>query len=123
MDRPSTGQSPRRRLLRPMSLLAATRTGRRAITLTVPAAEGAPEKHPTPSTSQVSRPIFGSGTGSPSQRSAPVLAKDGYTGVQVAPPQNSLKRTELGNGSDTILHPWWEVYQPVDLRPDQPDGQ
>jgi len=42
-----------------------------------------------------------------------VLAKDGYTGVQVAPPQNSLKRTELGNGSDTILHPWWEVYQPV----------
>ena len=42
-----------------------------------------------------------------------VLAQDGYTGVQVAPPQNSLKRTELGNGSDTILHPWWEVYQPV----------
>ncbi len=38
----------------------------------------------------------------------------GYDGVQVAPPQDSVKRTSLGNGSDTVLHPWWEVYQPVD---------
>ena len=38
----------------------------------------------------------------------------GYDGVQVAPPQDSVKRTALGNGSDTVLHPWWEVYQPVD---------
>jgi alpha-amylase len=43
-----------------------------------------------------------------------VLGPSGYGAVQVAPPQDSLKRTELGNGSDTILHPWWEVYQPVD---------
>jgi alpha-amylase len=43
-----------------------------------------------------------------------VLGPKGYGGVQVAPPQDSLKRTELGNGSDTVLHPWWEVYQPVD---------
>ena len=43
-----------------------------------------------------------------------VLGPSGYGGVQVAPPQDSLKRTSLGNGSDTILHPWWEVYQPVD---------
>jgi alpha-amylase len=43
-----------------------------------------------------------------------VLGPAGYGGVQVAPPQDSVKRTELGNGSDTILHPWWEVYQPVD---------
>jgi alpha-amylase len=43
-----------------------------------------------------------------------VLGPKGYGGVEVAPPQDSLKRTELGNGSDTILHPWWEVYQPVD---------
>jgi len=42
------------------------------------------------------------------------LGPKGYGGVQVSPPQDSLKRTELGNGSDTILHPWWEVYQPVD---------
>jgi hypothetical protein len=43
-----------------------------------------------------------------------VLGPAGYGGVQVAPPQDSLKRTALGNGSATILHPWWEVYQPVD---------
>ena len=42
-----------------------------------------------------------------------VLGPAGYDGVQVAPPQNSVKRTALGNGSDTVLHPWWEVYQPV----------
>ncbi len=42
------------------------------------------------------------------------LHKLGYDGVQVAPPQDSVKRTALGNGSDTVLHPWWEVYQPVD---------
>ena len=45
-----------------------------------------------------------------------VLGPAGYAGVQVAPPQDSVKRTELGNGQDTILHPWWEVYQPVDYR-------
>ena len=43
-----------------------------------------------------------------------VLGPAGYGSVQVAPPQDSLKRTSLGNGSDTVLHPWWEVYQPVD---------
>jgi alpha-amylase len=43
-----------------------------------------------------------------------VLGPNGYGSVQVAPPQDSVKRTSLGNGSDTILHPWWEVYQPVD---------
>ena len=42
------------------------------------------------------------------------LGPAGYAAVQVAPPQDSLKRTALGNGSDTDLHPWWEVYQPVD---------
>jgi alpha-amylase len=45
-----------------------------------------------------------------------VLGPAGYTGVQVAPPQDSLKRTSLGNGSDTVLHPWWEVYQAVDYK-------
>jgi alpha-amylase len=43
-----------------------------------------------------------------------VLGPNGYGAVQVAPPQDSVKRTALGNGSDTVLHPWWEVYQPVD---------
>jgi len=43
-----------------------------------------------------------------------VLGPKGYGGVQVSPPQDSVKRTKLGDGSDTVLHPWWEVYQPVD---------
>lgn len=35
-----------------------------------------------------------------------VLGPAGYGSVQVAPPQDSVKRTSLGNGSDTVLHPW-----------------
>ncbi len=42
------------------------------------------------------------------------LGPKGYGGVQVAPPQDSVKRQQLGDGSDTVLHPWWEVYQAVD---------
>ncbi len=45
-----------------------------------------------------------------------VLGPKGYGGVQVAPPQDSVKRQHLGDGSDTVLHPWWEVYQAVDYR-------
>ncbi|MDQ4502855.1 alpha-amylase family protein [Sinomonas sp. ASV322] len=36
-----------------------------------------------------------------------VLGPNGYAGVQVAPPQDSLTRSG---------HPWWEVYQPVDYK-------
>jgi alpha-amylase len=43
-----------------------------------------------------------------------VLGPAGYGGVQVSPPADSLKRTHLGDGSDVVLHPWWEVYQPAD---------
>jgi len=48
----------------------------------------------------------------------PRLHQEGYDGVQVAPPQDSLKRTaaeqnDPGTGS-ALLHPWWEVYQVVD---------
>lgn len=42
-----------------------------------------------------------------------VLGPAGYAGVQVSQPADSLKRTKLGDGSDTVLHPWWEIYQPV----------
>ena len=42
-----------------------------------------------------------------------VLGPKGYGAVQVAPPQDSVKRQHLGDGSDTVLHPWWEVYQAV----------
>jgi len=37
-----------------------------------------------------------------------VLGPAGYGGVQVAPPQDSLTKT------DGPVHPWWEVYQPID---------
>ena len=43
-----------------------------------------------------------------------VLGPAGFGGVQVSPPQDSLKRQGLGDGSDRTLHPWWEVFQPVD---------
>ncbi|WP_162246814.1 alpha-amylase family protein [Phycicoccus sp. Root101] len=43
-----------------------------------------------------------------------VLGPGGYQGVQVSAPADSLKRIALGDGSNTVLHPWWEVYQPVD---------
>lgn len=38
-----------------------------------------------------------------------VLGPDGYGGVQVAPPEESIDLADY-NG---IAHPWWEVYQPV----------
>src|SRR3954447_2461302 len=41
-----------------------------------------------------------------------VLGPKGYAAVQVAPPQDSLSRT--ATDTTTVLHPWWEVYQPVD---------
>lgn len=48
----------------------------------------------------------------------PRLARSGYDGIQVAPPQNSLKRTAAeannpGGTGSAVLHPWWEVYQVV----------
>jgi alpha-amylase len=45
-----------------------------------------------------------------------VLGPAGYGGVQVAPPQDPVKRQHLGDGSDVVLHPWWEVYQPVSYK-------
>jgi alpha-amylase len=92
-------------------LAAATLVG--ALTWTMPAAHGAPEKRSTSVDEPGVTANLWEWNWKSIGRECAVLAKDGYTGVQVAPPQNSLKRTELGNGSDTILHPWWEVYQPV----------
>jgi alpha-amylase len=39
-----------------------------------------------------------------------VRGPKGYGGVQVAPPQDSLSKT------DGPVHPWWEVYQPVSYK-------
>ena len=48
-----------------------------------------------------------------------VLGPAGFGGVQVSPPQDSLKRTaedqaDPNTGAVTVRHPWWEVYQAVD---------
>ncbi|MGI3785962.1 MAG: alpha-amylase family glycosyl hydrolase, partial [Janthinobacterium lividum] len=48
-----------------------------------------------------------------------VLGPAGFGGVQVSPPQDSLKRSaadqaDPATGAVTVRHPWWEVYQPVD---------
>ena len=69
---------------------------------------GAPEKRPTPVDVPGVTANLGEWNWKSVGQECSTLADTGYTGVQVAPPQNSLKRTELGNGSDTILHPWWE---------------
>jgi alpha-amylase len=42
-----------------------------------------------------------------------VLGPAGYGGVQVSPPADSLSRTGPSPDSPEV-HPWWEVYQPVD---------
>jgi alpha-amylase len=44
-----------------------------------------------------------------------VLGPAGYAGVQVAPPADSLSR-DYTTSDAPILHPWWEVYQPVDYK-------
>lgn len=41
-----------------------------------------------------------------------VLGPAGYGGVQVAPPADSLSRDYTSEDAP-LLHPWWEVYQPV----------
>lgn len=41
-----------------------------------------------------------------------VLGPAGYGGVQVAPPADHLSRDATSEDAP-ILHPWWEVYQPV----------
>jgi alpha-amylase len=43
-----------------------------------------------------------------------VLGPAGYGGVQVAPPQDSLSRAGTPGVPADPVHPWWEVYQPVD---------
>lgn len=82
--------------------------------LAVPAADGASRARPSGTQEPgVTANLWEWNWKSVAKECTDVLGPDGYDGVQVAPPQNSVKRTELGNGSDTVLHPWWEVYQVV----------
>src|SRR6478609_3613680 len=44
-----------------------------------------------------------------------VLGPAGYGSVQVSPPADSLSR-DYTSSDAPILHPWWDVYQPVDYK-------
>ncbi|GAA4742335.1 carbohydrate-binding module family 20 domain-containing protein [Amnibacterium soli] len=79
-------------------------------------ATAAPEKPGRSSATPVLANLFEWNWPSVAKECTTQLGPAGYAGVQVAPPQDSTKRTALGNGSDDVLHPWWEVYQPADYR-------
>lgn len=103
----------RSRLLRRTSWVAAAALAL-GLTVSIPTADGAPEVKKAVLTDEpgVTANLWEWNWRSIGKECS-VLADLGYDGVQVAPPQNSLKRTALGNGSTVVLHPWWEVYQPV----------
>ena len=122
-------------MVRPRSLLTTSVVGVAALaaTLTSTSAQAAPAPSVAPAVAPAAAPaVTSSAKASGKTQEAgvtvslwewswrsiasecPRLATIGYDGVQVAPPQDSVKRTSTGNGSDTYLHPWWEVYQAVD---------
>jgi alpha-amylase len=100
-----------------VGLIAAT-TLALGTTLTTPSADSAPPRRATPTQEPGVTASLWEWNWNSIARECPRLARDGYDGVQVAPPQNSVKRTatEAGNPGatgSTVLHPWWEVYQVV----------
>ncbi len=100
-------------LLRRTAMLAAASLAA-TMALTVPAADGADAARRVGTQEPgVTASLWEWNWRSVAKECTNVLGPNGYDGVQVAPPQNSVKRTELGSGQDTILHPWWEVYQAV----------
>ncbi|HET6210929.1 MAG TPA: alpha-amylase family protein [Jatrophihabitans sp.] len=68
--------------------------------------------HPRPIPGNVVANLFEWNWPSVANECTQVLGPKGYAAVQVAPPQDSLSRTSTD--STPVLHPWWEVYQPVD---------
>lgn len=114
MDQPrARGRRRFTPLLRRTAVLAAASLAT-TMALTVPAADGAyAARRVGTQEPGVTANLWEWNWKSVAKECTDVLGPDGYDGVQVAPPQNSVKRTELGNGQDDILHPWWEVYQAV----------
>jgi alpha-amylase len=108
-------RASRPRLVAARSGLIAATTLALGMTLTAPAADSAPP--PRTQEPGVTASLWEWNWNSIA-RECPRLARDGYDGVQVAPPQNSLKRTATeasnpGGTGSAVLHPWWEVYQVV----------
>jgi alpha-amylase len=137
MDHPTVRRSVHRRVLvRRTALLAAT-TLAVGFTLAPQVADAKPKAVPSavvapgdivPVTGQSKAPklsstnpgvmanLFEWNWNSIAKECTTVLGPAGYGGVQVAPPQDSVKRQQLGDGSTVVLHPWWEVYQPVSYK-------
>ena len=121
MDR-SDRHSFRRTWLRRTSMLAAaTLVG--ALTWTMPAAHGAPEKRSTSVDEPGVTANLWEWNWKSIGRECAVLAKDGYTGVQVAPAAEFAQAHRARQ---------WERHDPASvvgglsashLRPDEPDGQ
>src|SRR4029453_5727318 len=81
------------------ALVAAT-TLALGLSLTAPTADGAPPTRVTPTQEPGVTANLWEWNWNSIAKECPTLADLGYGGVQVAPPQNSVKRTQLGNGSD-----------------------
>ncbi len=102
---------PRQLLRRAAAVVAATLALGCAVAL--PAAGGAPvAKRVTPTDEPGVTANLWEWNWRSVGRECSVLTQSGFTGVQVAPPQNSLKRLS-GDAETATVHPWWEVYQPV----------
>jgi alpha-amylase len=112
MDSPTTRSGRKRSLLSRAAVLAAA-TLAVGFAVSVPAADGAPSAK---AAAKVDEPGVTANLWEWNWNSirseCSVLADAGYDGVQVAPPQNSLKRLS-GDAETATVHPWWEVYQPV----------
>ena len=68
-----------------------------------------------PAGTTTSSPTCSSGTGRQWPTNAPPCsARRDTAGCRSRRRRTRSSGPKLGNGSDTILHPWWEVYQPVD---------
>ena len=111
-------RSFRPRVLAARTALVAATTLALGMTLTAPSADSAPPERATPTQQPGVTASLWEWNWSSIARECPRLARDGYDGVQVAPPQNSVKRTAVeadnpGGTGSAVLHPWWEVYQVV----------
>lgn len=111
-------RSFRPRVLAARTALVAATTLALGMTLTAPTAESAPPQRTTPTQEPGVTVSLWEWNWRSIARECPRLARSGYDGVQVAPPQNSVKRTAVeadnpGGTGSAVLHPWWEVYQVV----------
>jgi len=113
MQLPRLGRPRPPKKLALRTALVAASTLALALSLTAPSADGAlPGKRATPTDEPGVTASLWEWNWNSIKAECSVLADLGYDGVQVAPPQNSLKRTS-GDAETPTIHPWWEVYQPV----------